>query len=816
MDRSLPKSCGWPSDQGAIVFWHYLVSALRHFARRKLYSFINVLGLAVALTCAILILLFVKYQLSYDTWLPDTSNLYRLELTMHLAGPLIPQARTNPPDVAGLLSQIPQVKAITYLGPEQMTVEVGNRQFSETVTRVNPNLFQVIKLPLVSGDPVHVLSLPGSVVLSETMARKFFGDADPVGKFLTLTTLAQPFGARTLRVAGVLRDLPTNSQLVADVIVPDSASTGIVGSAYVYVQLLAGATPAKVLQELKPILDATFHVKFGNVEYSASEIEQYHLTRFRDVHLTGGRWGGMTPSGSPATVYGFAIIAFLILLIASANFMNLSTALATLRAREIGLRKVAGAVYRQLMAQFLIEAVLISLISLVVAMALVEILLPVYDRLLAEPIRLQYLAEWRLFVAIGGGAVALGLLGGAYPALVLSRFRPDEALRVSGASPTGSGALRSALVLGQFAVSIALGVAATVVFRQIDFARGLDLGFSRDHIIVMRGTTDMSVERREGLVRALGGGPGVISTALVDDVPFGPEPVDQGLLNAQGSSQVLSIHFTNITPGYPALLGMRLLAGRLLSPTHGDDTPPAKGVRNVLINAETARRMGVSANGALGRVLTSGNVRVRVVGVLADAKVRGVRDPVMPTIYEADPFATDLLIKVNGGDLLRTLMFIDRTWRSWAPGVVPDRYFLGSAFAGLFESDERQGTVLALFVALGVFIACLGLFGLTVFTAERHTKEIGIRKAAGARTWDILRLMLWRISVPVVVANVIAWPVAYIYLRHWLDGYAYRITLNPVYFVAAGAAALLIAWATVYANTLRLAQTSPVHALRYE
>jgi putative ABC transport system permease protein len=188
----------------------------------------------------------------------------------------------------------------------------------------------------------------------------------------------------------------------------------------------------------------------------------------------------------------------------------------------------------------------------------------------------------------------------------------------------------------------------------------------------------------------------------------------------------------------------------------------------------------------------------------------------MPTIYEADPFATDLLIKVNGGDLLRTLMFIDRTWRSWAPGVVPDRYFLGSAFAGLFESDERQGTVLALFVALGVFIACLGLFGLTVFTAERHTKEIGIRKAAGARTWDILRLMLWRISVPVVVANVIAWPVAYIYLRHWLDGYAYRITLNPVYFVAAGAAALLIAWATVYANTLRLAQTSPVHALRYE
>lgn len=799
---------------------HYLIAAVRHFVRHKLYSFINVVGLAVALACGILILLFVRYQLSYDEWVPDSANLYRLELTLNLISrPPLPQARISP-SVRDLLAKIPEVEAITYLAPEEMTVTVGHRQFLETAARVDPNLLEIIRLPLVSGDPAHVLTHPGSVILSQAMAKTFFGAAVPVGKFLTLRG---SFGARSLQVTGVLRDLPTNSQLAANIIVPDSASTGTADTAYVYVRLIAGARPQRVLQELKPLLDATFHVKFGNFEQTASELEQFHLTRFRDVHLAGGRYGGMTPAASPALVYGFAIIALLIVLTASANFMNLATARATLRAREIGLRKIGGAARRQLVVQFLSEALLVSAVSLVAAMALVEVLLPVYDRHLGEPIRLQYPADWRLLVAIGAGTFVLGLLGGAYPALVLSRFRPAEALRAGGASPMGSGVFRSILVLGQFAVSIGLGVAALVIFRQIDFARGLDLGFDRDHIIVIRGMSGMAPGSREGFMRELLRGPGIIQTALADDVPFEREPLYQGLEHAQGSSQPFSAHFVDITPDYPSLLGMRLLAGRLLSATRGEDVRvrSGSGVWNILINAETARQLGVSPAAAVGRIIVPAG---RVVGVLEDAKVRGVQAPVMPVIYQVDPsiyradsgHATELLVRVSGGDLSKTLAFIDRTWRSWAPGVAPDRYFLSSAFNDLFTSEERQGTVLALFVALGIFIACLGLFGLTVFTAERHTKEIGIRKVSGARTRDIVRLMLWRISVPVLGANVIAWPLAYAYLRHWLDGYAYRIALNPVYFVAAGAVALLIAWATVYANTLRLARTGPMRALRYE
>jgi putative ABC transport system permease protein len=282
----------------------------------------------------------------------------------------------------------------------------------------------------------------------------------------------------------------------------------------------------------------------------------------------------------------------------------------------------------------------------------------------------------------------------------------------------------------------------------------------------------------------------------------------------------------NITPGFPALYGFRLLAGRLLSDAHSQDISGASGIRNVLINAQTARSLGSVPEEALGKVLRlpPAKTQFRVVGVLGDALIGGLRTAVSPVMYLVDPSADTLAsdrylflsVKVRRDRLPGALSFIDRTWHSFAPDVAADRYFLTDAFNGQFQSDRRQGTIFAAFVAIAIFIACLGLFGLVVFAAERRTKEVGIRKVSGARTHDILTLMLWRISVPVLLANLIAWPLAYYYLHRWLQGYAYRISLDPLYFLAAGAAALLIAWATVYVNTLRLARASPIHALRYE
>jgi putative ABC transport system permease protein len=806
---------------------HLLSMALRSLGHRKLYSFINIAGLSVALACAILILLFVRDQLSYDAWVPGAAGLYRLEVTLHMFGrPPLPLARTPLTVLRDMRAELPEVEADTYISPRKMTVTVGGRAFLQTVSRVDPDFLQVIELPLVRGDPARVLARPGSVVLSERLARKYFGAADPIGKVLQVRgRLGGCKGAgatcgsqvRTLEVTGVLQDLPHNTQLVADMLVPEvPAEVDASSMVYGYLRLSAGASPARVLAQLKPILDRMFHVRFGHVVQTASELEHFHLIPLREVHLTSDRYGGMTAGGDPTTVYGLAIIALLVLLIACSNSTNLATATASLRMREIALRKMAGARRRQVVGQLLLESVLAALISLAVAVSLVEVLLPLYDRFLDEPIRFHYLTDWRLLAGTGIAAVAAGLLSGLYPALSLSGSRPASGLAASPSNRTGSGRLRTALVLGQFAVSICLGIVAITIFSQIRFASALDLGFDRHDVVVIRGLSELPPSARAALKRALSEGPGIAGAALSSAVPFDLARTGTGLYRLQGHQVAISARGIEISPGFPSLYGMRLLAGRLLSATHGRDLPSRSGEENVLVNAEAARRLGYSPRAVLGARLNGG--QRRIVGVLDDAMMGGVREPDLPVIYSlADPAdATRLSVRVRASALPEALAFIDSTWHSLAPGLAMNRYFLSAAFREQLRPDERQATTFAIFVGIAILIGCLGLFGLAVFTAASRTKEIGIRKVSGARTADVLRLVLWRISAPVLAANLIAWPIAYAYLRHWLQGYAYRIELNPVNFLAAGGFALAISWATVLAHALRLARTHPVQALRYE
>jgi len=831
---------------------HYLRMALRGFVRHKLYSFINVAGLSVALACAILILLFVQDQLSYDDWIPGTANLYRLEATWHnpaaVGGVIFRSAMCPFPVLTAAGEQIPQIKAVTHVFPEQMTVTVGRRTFQETVTVVDPDFFRVIRLPLVRGSAASALAQPESVVLSQHVARRYFGTADPVGRVIRVRGVAgdecKPddsacyAASHALTVTGVIRDLPHNTQLVADLIVPNTSKADELSAAdksgdwmagdndYGYVELQPGARPSAVLRALQPILDRSIDLSKSGLRVTGSQVERYRLTPFREAHLKSDRYIGMTPGGSLALVEGFAVIALLILLVAGCNFVNLATARAELRAREIALRRLAGAKRTQLSAQVLTEAILIVLISLGVALSLVEVSLPEYGRFLGEPIHLSYLADWRQLAVVIGGAVLFGLLSGLYPAVVLSGLRPAVSLKSAAAVPAGSGTLRSALVTGQFALSIGLGIAAIAVFRQIEFAQSLDLGFDRYGTVVIPSVTQLPPLKREALARVLKSGPGIAQTALSNGVPFALWPVPSDMTVSEDGTRRFTTQIINITPGFPALYGFRLLAGRLLSDAHSQDISAASGIRNVLINAQTARSLGSAPEEVLGKVLRlpPAKTQFRVVGVLGDALMGGLRTPVSPALYLVDPSADTLQsdrylflsVKVQRDRFAGALSFIDRTWRSFAPDVAADRYFLTDAFNTQFQSDQRQGTLFGVFVAIAIFIACLGLFGLVVFTAERRTKEVGIRKISGARTGDILALMLWRISIPVLLANLIAWPLAYYYLHRWLQGYAYRIPLDPLYFLTAGAAALLIAWATVYANTLRLARASPVHALRYE
>ena len=824
---------------------NYLIVALRNLARHKLYSFINIAGLTVGLTCAIFVILFVRDQLSYDRWIPGTENIYRVENTLNLPGkPPAENAKTPFAAPQAMLDQIPEVQDRTRLARRSATVLIGNRQFPQRVDIVDPNFLRMIRLPLVTGDPAAVFAKPESAVLSQSTARKYFGDETPIGRTIVLSgqhcdaSYQNCMATRqALIVSGILRDLPHNTQLQADVMIPDTSVASGVNqemrenwlfiSSWGYVRLAPGADPNLVMAKLRTVIDHTVDAaKRANVHEPGSKLLVPRLTPFVDAHLSTDRFGGMTPPGSWTIVYGFSAIGALILLIACFNFTNLATARALMRAREISLRKIVGATRRQLVIQFLGEAVLTAMIALAFALALTEVLLPLFDRVLGLPIEIDYLRDWQLLLVVAGVGVAAGLLSGAYPALVLSAFRPAATLRANRGGLAGLGRMRTVLVVLQFAVSIGLGIAAAVIFAQISFTRNVDLGFRKEAVVDVN-TNSIPPSTVDSMARALRTNADIVDVAVSQAVPFSD---DHNNISAHAPGATTSEEFALVpaSPDFMHLYAIRLLAGRLLSEQHGGDGVlpdqlQGKNVQpvNVLINATAARRMGYSPQGAVGKTLTLdalGGASVTIVGVVADIKQNGPRNAVDGTMYmywRSFPLG-HLSVRIRDGREQEGLAVIDRTWHAFAPGAAIQRHFLDDDYDRQFQSDERQGTLFGVFVGIAVFIASLGLFGLAAFSTQRRTKEIGIRKVFGARVRDVVLLLLWQFSVPVLMANAIAWPVAWYYLHGWLQGFAYRITLSPLYFLGAGAIAMAIAWATVFTHARRVAGANPIHALRYE
>jgi putative ABC transport system permease protein len=464
--------------------------------------------------------------------------------------------------------------------------------------------------------------------------------------------------------------------------------------------------------------------------------------------------------------------------------------------------------------------------SLALALALSEVLQPPLDRFLNASIDFQYLRDWPILLFVIGISIIIGLLSGAYPALVLSNIRPGRILRNSSNRQAGSGLLRTSLVVLQFAVSIGLGIAVLVVFAQISFARHVNLGFHKDDVLVID-VNDMTASGRDSFSKALGANPDIADVALTDAfaIPFAGNNNNIDV-NVPGTSSTFTFWVVTASPNYAQVYGLQLLSGRLLSESRSADTVTdmhlsdnnfSSAPYNILINETASRMLGYSPASAVGKTVSAHGTSATIVGVVADIKMDGAHKFVRPTLYRYIPaFTGQISVRLRGQHLSRTLAFIDRTWHAFVPGAVIHRHFLNDDFETLFLADERQGTIFSLFVGFAIFIACLGLFGLAAFSTERRIAEIGIRKTFGARTRDIILLLLWQFSIPVLIANVIAWPVAYYYLHQWLEGYAYRVNLNPLYFIGAGFAALVIAGATVIVHAVHVARANPIHALRYE
>ncbi|WP_262690768.1 ABC transporter permease [Kordiimonas aestuarii] len=827
------------------MFQNYINVALRNLFKHKLYSAINIIGLAVGLAACIMIMLFVRDELSYDKHWSNADSIYRLNTTFSPPGrePFV-TVMAQGPTKAALKNYFPEeVGAVTRFNGMRVIMQKNNDIFSESLMWTDPETVDIFDFDVVAGDLRQTLNDNASLAINETFARKYFGDADPIGETVTLSVWSLK---RDYRIGAVYKDLPHNTVLefqgMAMIDETDFADQGwefaewFSVNNYVYFTLKDGASIETINSRLNAFADQHIQVPASVEGGKASDYVAYSTQPITRIQLdpAGARDGEMKPTGNMTTVLTFSAIAGLILLIACINFMNLATAKSTQRAREVALRKVLGAKRRQLVIQFLGESVLVALIGLVFGVVLVETLLPAFNDFVDKQLVFNYLDGMTLGILFGL-IVIVGMLGGVYPALILSGFRPASVLKANkSAESSGSARLRSVLVVMQFAISIALIVSTGVVYGQKIYATNMDPGFNKDNLLVVRNTgRSGAVDKREAFKEQVKRLPGVTSAAFSSDSPSsGNESNSMVVIPEEEGERSELIGVYRVDYEFFDTYQIDFLAGRPYSRAHALDVMPngftaeegALLQGNLIVNEAALRRFGfASPQSAIGRVVKSsvGNGRsaeFTIVGVVRDIKFQSLREKMRPEMYQLAEFGFSNLNVRFDGTATEIVSQIESIWKSMI-STVPFGYdYVDEVMAREFRAEENQSILLAIFAGLAVVIACLGLYGLASFTAERRTKEIGIRKVMGATVFDIVRLLLWQFSKPVLLANLVAWPVAAYGMLSWLEGFPYRIdnwVLVPLCLLAGGIA-LAIAWATVGGNAARVARSNPIDALRYE
>ncbi len=833
---------------------NYLMVGLRALAKNKTYAFINIFGLTIGLAACLLILLYVRYERSYDGWLKDAPQVYQLQTYFTASGRGGEQKDLQLSAIAAgraLKKDFPQVEKVVWMRSfAPIVIQDGDPSQVQTLRMVDSNLFEVFDLPFVRGSARTALPDSHSVALSESEAKRRFGDADPIGKTLTIVDNT---GDVDYRITAVFKDIPKNSSISAEMVARFDLETQFAdrmqqvtrfGSqqGWNFIKLRKGTDAAAINAQLAAWEKRNIPDEVTNGERTnPGDDMDFALVNIRDVHLGKAQMFGLTPGNDNGTVATFAVIALLVLGMASINFTNLATARASQRAREVALRKVLGATRAQLITQFLTESILLALIAMLAGLALVELLLPAFNRFLETAITMHYWGSDNVWLPALILVLLVGAAGGLYPAFYLSRFQPAKILKAnkSSADGAGSGRLRSFLVVAQFAISIGLIVCTAVIYGQTRFAQTLDAGYQREGLLQVtnldfRGATQ---EQSQQLVERIRRVPGVQAAARTQ-IAVSPNGNSAADFFLPGATSSVSLGAYGIETGFFEAMGMRLLAGRFFSDSQGKDdaTTPfpvnldaerALAVRgiNVVISESAVRRLGFhSPQEAIGKSMRGtltvpeiGLIPCTIVGVVSDARFRSLREPIQPTVYVMQKVGfAQVAVRFAGTTPSEIRQRVERVWRQTIPLVPYNAEFADDLVRAQYRQELARGALFAAFSILTVAIGCLGLYGLAAFTAERRTKEIGIRKVLGARTPDIVKLLVWQFSRPVLVANLIAWPVAWWVMRDWLNGFDTRIALTPVPFAVAGLLAMLIAVATVAGQSIRVARTNPIHALRYE
>lgn len=809
---------------------NYLKIACRNIVGNPLFSAINVIGLSIGLACCIVITLFVRYETSFDKQWDNADQIYRV--TRDFFGNNLQLASVAPP-IAPLLEQdFPEIEIISRILPAgRVAISRGDDSFIEdSVAIADSNVFDLFNFRFIYGDSKTALARPTDFVLTQSAAQRYFGKKDPIGQTLRFMDQID------VTITAVIEDLPHNSHISFEFLGSLDAVPLTLGAEemenwgsnnyFTYLRLPEGYSPESLESRFPDFLN-----KHGSQGDSASNA--LGLQRLTEIHLTSNRDGEWQANGSMAVVYTFSAVALVVLLIACINFMNLTTARSTMRAREVGVRKVLGAKRSQLIVQFLGESILLTAFAMLLAVAIVELVLPIFAVFLEKPLEFK-LANIRVIVILAASIVVVGVLAGSYPAFYLSRFRPIDVLKGS-ASGAGAALTRKSLVVLQFSTSIALMIATGVVIAQMHYAKRIDLGYDKSANLVtsLPYFSDLW-STYEPLKTELETHPDILSVVFSSLVPGmrkldGSGYVAEGLQVTMDNVQALS----DVKVDYQWFdhYGVDFLAGRAFRegerridlPT--EELPITKGA--AILNESAARQFGWTPEEAVGKVIREligrefqQTIDRQIVGVVPEIHFASLHNKMKPTVY-AEPSERHrrrLSIKIAPVDPQSAISHLQEVWTKLLPEEPLQWEFLDDRLGALYRSEERQAQLFGMFAGLAIFIAVLGLSGLASFTTERRTKEIGIRKVMGASVTHIVLLLTSDFTRLVLFANIVAWPVAYYLMSKWLNRFAYKVPLADWawLFIASGIVALAVAWLTIALQAGKVARSRPVLSLRYE
>ncbi len=815
---------------------NYLKVALRAILRSRLTSTINVLGLALALTSAVLIYLFTKDELSYDRYHSKADRTYRITReffsrngtsNLHLAAiapPIGPLVKNDFGEV--------ELMARTLEYSIVMAIEEnGERTKISTEPNVfvaEPDLFKILDINVVSGDPQKSLERPQTVMLSESAAKKYFGTTKVIGKQLK--------GGQKLdlEVIGVFKNFPDQSHWHPDFLISfstlnDSTVYGRKGletnwgnNAFsTYIVLAQGTDPKKIEERFPSFLDKHYgsyaKANFGvPADFIASKTTKLYLQNIQDIHLRSHLDDEIEVGGNSNNVLMMAVIGLFIMLIACFNFVNLSTARATTRAKEVGLRKAVGAFRNQLIGQYLSESILISFFGLVLAIGFAWITLNWLNQFTGKHLTLQFIENWPLSLGLIGFALVVGFLAGIYPAFVISSFNPALVLKGQQGSIQGKGGTRKILVVMQFAISIVLIIATLVTTQQLNFMNNAKLGFDKDRLVTLPYYRELG-PNYDAFYNELTKSSTIKNAVRSSRIPTGR------LLDSSGASLVQdgqlipsSITLKMISADYEFFntYGIRFSAGRDFSRNIKTDDSLA-----YVVNEAAVKALGWKSNEeVVGKEFQYGGVTGKLIGVVNDFHFESLHQRIVPMIFlpVKQSYYNYLTVKIAGNNFQEGLEHLQKIWKSFLP-IRPFEYqFTSDRYKKLYESEQKENQLFAIFSGLAIFIAALGLFGLATFNTLQRIKEIGIRKVLGASVTNILGLLSKEIVMLILIANVVAWPIAWMLMSKWLNSFAYHIAMNVLWYGLAAIAAILIALLTVSTQTLKAAMTNPVNTLKYE